>query len=137
MPANGRWDLIRRLKVKLASVLPGTNLPLVPSWGKHGVHHWQTEISCGCYGARTSSSLEDCRSETNNYGGPLSTLHEASVLLTKHHSGGPIKKNEMDGACDTGEKKGVCRVLLGRREGRRPPGRPRCRWKDINMDLQF
>jgi len=26
--------------------------------------------------------------------------------------------------------------VLGRPEGRRPPGRPRCRWKDINVDLQ-
>ena len=28
------------------------------------------------------------------------------------------------------------RVLLGKPEGRRPVGRPRRRWVDINMDLQ-
>ena len=36
-----------------------------------------------------------------------------------------------------GEKRGVYRVLLGKREGRRPLGRPRHRWVDtIRMDLQ-
>jgi hypothetical protein len=33
--------------------------------------------------------------------------------------------------------RGVCRVLVGKPEGKRPVGRPRCRWEDnIKMDLQ-
>ena len=36
-----------------------------------------------------------------------------------------------------GERKGVCRVLAGKPEGRRTLGRLRCRWEDnIKMDLQ-
>ena len=36
-----------------------------------------------------------------------------------------------------GEERGVYRVLLGKPEGRRLLGRPRCRWVDnIRMDLQ-
>ena len=36
-----------------------------------------------------------------------------------------------------GEERGVYRVLVGNPEGRRPLGRPRCRWADnIRMDLQ-
>ena len=36
-----------------------------------------------------------------------------------------------------GERRGVNRVLIGKPEGRRPLGRPRCRWEDsIKMDLQ-
>ena len=36
-----------------------------------------------------------------------------------------------------GEERGVYRVLLGEREGKRPLGRPRRRWVDnIRMDLQ-
>jgi len=36
-----------------------------------------------------------------------------------------------------GERRGVCKVLVGKPEGKRPLGRPRCRWKDnIKMDLQ-
>jgi len=36
-----------------------------------------------------------------------------------------------------GEERGVYRVLLGKREGRRPLGSPRRRWVDnIRMDLQ-
>ena len=35
------------------------------------------------------------------------------------------------------EVRGVYRVLVGKPEGKRPMGRPRCRWEDnINMDLQ-
>ena len=36
-----------------------------------------------------------------------------------------------------GEERGVYRVLVGKPEGRRPLGRPRCRWVDnIRIDLQ-
>jgi len=49
-----------------------------------------------------------------------------------------IEKNEMGGTCSTsGEKRGLCRVLVGKPEGKRPLGRPRRRWEDNNkMDLQ-
>jgi hypothetical protein len=34
------------------------------------------------------------------------------------------------------EKRNVCRLLVGKLEGKRPLGRPRCRWIDnIKMDL--
>ena len=60
------------------------------------------------------------------------------VICTPYRNcaGGKIEKNEMDGAC------GACggrvhRVLVGKPEGKRPLGRPRCRWEDnIKMDLQ-
>jgi hypothetical protein len=36
-----------------------------------------------------------------------------------------------------GERRGVYRALVGKLEGKRPPGRPRCRWEDnIKMVLQ-
>jgi hypothetical protein len=36
-----------------------------------------------------------------------------------------------------GEEKSVYMVLVGKPEGKRPLGRPRCRWEDnITMDLQ-
>jgi hypothetical protein len=36
-----------------------------------------------------------------------------------------------------GERRGVCRGFLRKPEGKRPLGRPRCRWEDnIKMDLQ-
>jgi hypothetical protein len=36
-----------------------------------------------------------------------------------------------------GEGRGVYKVLVGRLEGKRPLGRPRCRWEDnIKMDLR-
>jgi hypothetical protein len=36
-----------------------------------------------------------------------------------------------------GEERSVHRVLVGKPEGKRPLGRPKCRWEDnIKMDLQ-
>jgi hypothetical protein len=36
-----------------------------------------------------------------------------------------------------GEERGVYRVMVGKQEGKRPLGRPRCRWVyNIRMDLQ-
>jgi len=36
-----------------------------------------------------------------------------------------------------GEERGVYRFLVGKPEGKRPLGRPRCRWGDnIRTDLQ-
>jgi hypothetical protein len=35
------------------------------------------------------------------------------------------------------EKRGIYRILVGKPEGKRPPGSPRHRWEDnINLDLQ-
>jgi hypothetical protein len=44
----------------------------------------------------------------------------------------------MGGACSAyGERRGICRVLVGKPEGKRPLGRPRRRWEDdIRTDLQ-
>ena len=44
----------------------------------------------------------------------------------------------MDGhVARMGEGRGVYRVMVGKPEGKRPLGRPRCRWEDnIKMDLQ-
>jgi hypothetical protein len=39
-------------------------------------------------------------------------------------------------AC-TGERRGVYRVLVGKPDGKKPLGRPTCRWENnIKMDLQ-
>jgi hypothetical protein len=36
-----------------------------------------------------------------------------------------------------GERRGIYSVLVGKPEGNKPLGRPRCRWKNnIKMDLQ-
>jgi hypothetical protein len=36
-----------------------------------------------------------------------------------------------------GERRGVYRNLMGKPEGKRQPGRPKCRWEDsVKIDLQ-
>jgi len=49
-----------------------------------------------------------------------------------------MEKNELGGVCSTyGERSGAYRVLVGKPEGKRPPGRPRCRWQgNIKMNLE-
>ena len=47
-----------------------------------------------------------------------------------------VVKSRMRRAGHVGEGRGVHRVLVGKPEGKRPLGRPRCRWEDnIKMDL--
>jgi hypothetical protein len=60
------------------------------------------------------------------------------TCCTHYCAGDKIEKNEMGGACSAdGEGRGVCRVLVGKPEGKGPLRRPRRRWEDnINMDLQ-
>jgi hypothetical protein len=60
------------------------------------------------------------------------------LCLTQYFSGDKIDKNLIDGACSTyGEKRGVYRILVGKPEGKRPPGSPRHRWEDnIKLDHQ-
>ena len=59
------------------------------------------------------------------------------VILTQYCAGDKIEKNEMGWACGAyGRGEGVCRVLVGKLEGR-PQGRPSRRWVDyIRMVLQ-
>jgi len=35
-----------------------------------------------------------------------------------------------------GDRRGVFRVLVGKLEGKRPLGRPKCRWDNIKMGLR-
>jgi hypothetical protein len=65
-------------------------------------------------------------------------LSEWSVLLTQYRAGDKIEKIMMGGVCSTyGEGRGVCRVLVGKPEGKKPLGRPRRIWEDnVRMDLQ-
>jgi hypothetical protein len=46
--------------------------------------------------------------------------------------------DEMGRACSTnGEKRNACRIMVGNPEGKRPLGRPRCKWMDdIKIDLK-
>jgi hypothetical protein len=49
----------------------------------------------------------------------------------------PSKREELIGELCSTERRGVHRVLVGKPEGRRLLGRPRCRWKDnIKIYLQ-
>jgi hypothetical protein len=51
------------------------------------------------------------------------------VLLTISSE---YEMNEMGGACSSdGEGRSMYRVLVGKPEGKRPLGRPRCRWSTI------
>ena len=68
----------------------------------------------------------------------LPSIATRSVSLTQHCSGDQIEKNETGWASSMdGERRGIYRVLVGKRERKRPLGIPKRRWEDnIKMDLQ-
>ena len=58
------------------------------------------------------------------------------LILTKHHSGDQMNKNEMGGSCGT-YGTGAYRILVGKAEGKRSLGCLRHRWKvNIKMELK-
>jgi hypothetical protein len=64
-----------------------------------------------------------------------------ALMEVLHLQGGiylNIYEKMMGTACSTnGEKMNAYRILVGNPEGKRPLGRPRCRWVDnIKMDLR-
>ena len=69
-------------------------------------------------------------------------LHEEELndLFSSPNNVRVIKSRRMRWAghvARMGERRGVYRVLVWKPEGKRPMGRPRCRWEDnIKMDLQ-
>ena len=61
-------------------------------------------------------------------------------MVIQYFSDDKLEKNEMSWACSVyggEERRGVYSVLVVRPEGKRPLGRPKCRWQNnIKMDLQ-
>ena len=107
---------------------------------KLGRSYWWRNVGWGCSENRVLKEIfVPKRDEVT---GEWSKLHneelEWSVLINKYCAGDRIENNEIDGACSTyGVRRFVYRVLVGKREGRSPFGRPRRRWEDkIKMDLQ-
>ena len=98
-----------------------------------GYSHVRSQLTCRAdcshvhfYGTQLVSNL-------------ISNVHSKwFVLLTQYCSDDKIEKTEIGWACGTyGWGEGVYRVLLGKPEGRRSLGRPRCRRVDnVRMDLQ-
>ena len=62
------------------------------------------------------------------------------MICTPHQIlfGDQIKRNEMGRACGMyGRHERLIQVLVGKPDGKRPQGRPRCRWEaNIKMNLQ-
>jgi hypothetical protein len=48
-----------------------------------------------------------------------------------------VKEDETGGACSTNDMRNIYRILVGKFEGKKPPGRLMHRWEDnIRMDLR-
>jgi hypothetical protein len=70
----------------------------------------------------------------------MEELEELDIFYSSPNIIRQIKSRRMKWAGHVvrmGEERRVCRVLVGKPEGRRPLGRPRRRWDDgIRMDLR-
>jgi hypothetical protein len=56
-------------------------------------------------------------------------LFVCTVLLTKYYSDNQINKNDWGHVACMGERRNKYRVLVGKPEGKRPLGKPRCNGK--------
>jgi hypothetical protein len=67
------------------------------------------------------------------YNEELHDLYSSPSIIRFYH----VEEAEVGRACNTnGEKRNACRLLVGKTEGKRPLGRPRCKWVDnIKMNL--
>jgi len=83
------------------------------------------------FGPRRDEVTGECRRLHN---GKLNDLNPSPNIMRV------IKSRRMRWAghvARMGDERGVYRVLVGKPEGRKPLGRPRCRWvENIRMDLQ-
>jgi hypothetical protein len=61
------------------------------------------------------------------------------ILLFANYNYNDRVKEGIGGKCSmNGEKRNTCRLLVGREEGKRPLGRPRCWWVNkIKVDLDL
>ena len=80
------------------------------------------------FGAKRDELTGECRKLHNE---KLNDLHSSNIVRV-------IKSRRMRWAGHVARiGRGVHRVLVGKPEGKRPPGRPRHRWEEnINMDLK-
>ena len=92
---------------------------------------FENKVLRGIFGPRRDEVTGDWRRLHNE---------ELNDLYCSPHIVRVIKSRRMrwDGhVARMGEERGLCRVLVGKPEGKRPLGRPRRRWVDnIKMDLQ-
>ena len=66
---------------------------------------------------------------TGGFGVRFTVSYETEIIVFCTQMGGTCSKY--------GERRRICSVLFGKREGKRPLGRPRRRWEDnIKVDLQ-
>ena len=154
MPANGRWDLIRRLKFKQKTLVPVQNLlsssllsknlkikiyriiilPLVlygcETWSLTLRQERRLRMLRGIFGPKRYEVTGEWRKLHNE---ELNYLYCSPNIVRVIKS---RRKRWAGHVARMGEGRGVYRVMMGKPERKRPVGRPRCRWEDnIKMDL--
>jgi hypothetical protein len=83
------------------------------------------------FGPKRDEVTEEWR---NLYNEELKDLHSSPNIVRVIKSRGMRRAGHV---ARMEERRGVCRVLVGKPEGKRPVRRPRCRWENnLKMDLQ-
>jgi len=83
------------------------------------------------FGPKRDEVTEEWR---NLYNEELKDLHSSPNIVRVIKSRGTRRAGHV---ARMEERRGVCRVLVGKPEGKRPVRRPRCRWENnLKMDLQ-
>jgi len=105
---------------------------------KLGRWHWGRNVGCrclriGCWGEYLGLRGTRWQGSGDNYimrGLIICTRHPILIGWSNREEWGGRSRGE-------GERRGVYTILVGKPEGKRPPGRPRLRWEDNNkIDIQ-
>jgi hypothetical protein len=120
----------------------------VPQPQKPNSHRRQLQ-TCGLSKDITALQTDEATSGTSKGMLPIQAHKFKSRSVSNYVFMGPssvtlrmrndkVKEDEMGRACSTnGAKRSACGILVGKPEGKRPLGRPRCKRVDsINMDLR-
>jgi hypothetical protein len=98
---------------------------------EHGVRVFENRVLGGVFGPKRDEVTGERRKLHNE---ELNDLYSLPNIVRV------VKSKRMRWAghvARMGEEREVHRVLVGKPQGKRPLGRPRCRWEDnIKMDLQ-
>jgi len=115
----------------LPVVLYGCETWSLTLWEERKLRVLENMVLRRIFGPRKDEVTGDWRRLHNE---ELNDLHSSSNIVRVIKS---IRIRWAGHVAHMSEEMGVYRVLMGKPEGRRPLGRPRCRWVDnIRMDLQ-
>jgi hypothetical protein len=124
--------LLLLLTIILPFVLCGFETWSLTLREEHRLRVFENRVLRRIFGPKRDEVTEEWR---KLHSGELHNLYSSPDIIRQ------IKSRRMrwvEHVASVGEGRKLCKVLVGKSEGKKPLGRPRCRWEDvIKMDLRL